>query len=83
MPEGEREERRWNERERRTRANDSKTMQLFAITASVRGSRNYPILFPLLVPLPALSSPLQPPAEFVLYPLTFSLSLSLSLCLCL
>lgn len=31
-------------------ANDSKTMQLFAITASVRGSRNYPILFPLLPP---------------------------------
>lgn len=37
-------------REGETRANDSKTMQLFAITASVRGSRNYPILFPLLVP---------------------------------
>lgn len=39
----------------RTRANDSKTMQLFAITASVRGSQNYPILFPLLVP-PVLGS---------------------------
>jgi len=52
------------QRERWTRANDSKTMQLFAITASVRGSRNYPILFPLLVP-PALGSlpPLHPTTE--------------------
>lgn len=64
---------RGNERDERdgTRANDSKTMQLFAITASVRGSRNYPILFPLLVP-PALDS-------LSLSPLSSPLSLSLSM----
>lgn len=62
------------QRERWTRANDSKTMQLFAITASVRGSRNYPILFPLLVP-PALSSlSLSLPLCFTL-PLNYPFSL--------
>lgn len=57
------------QRERWIRANDSKTMQLFAITASVRGSRNYPILFPLLVP-PSLGLSLR----FIL-PLNYPFSL--------
>lgn len=49
-------------------------MQLFAITAFVRGSRNYPILFPLLV---------SPALDFLsliqCHPLSLSLCLALSL----
>lgn len=61
----------------KTRANDSKTMQLFAITASVRGSRNYPILFPLLVPTSlGLSLRFIHPLNFPFLSIYLSLSLS-------